>query len=68
MPEEWDAHLQKKNLIEKEQFMAAVAEERQLSERADRKIHILQVLLRENLMLLFQVQKESINEIKRNYC
>ena len=49
----------------KEQFMAAVAEERrQLSERADRRYSHITSIIKRNPNAVSRVHKESINEIK----
>lgn len=49
----------------KEQFMAAVAEERrQLSERADRRYSHITSIIKRNPNAVSSVHKESINEIK----
>ncbi len=49
----------------KEQFMAAVAEERrQLSERADRRYSHITSIMKRNPNAVSRVHKESINEIK----
>lgn len=49
----------------KEQFMAAVAEERrQLSEKADRRYSHIASIIRRNPNAVSRVHKDSINEIK----